>query len=249
MRHAIDLMKKAGIWRMLPVLACAGMALHAHADVVTIDASTVFLPSGSPTTGTSAGVATITDESSGVVDVTLAFSGVPSPQSTYYQISEWALNLIPSYTGTITGTFLSSVGPVTVNDPNPTFNNYSPFKSELDNAGYYSLVFNNFNETFFSGDSVTYQLSGTGLDAADFEQLSSTSSGSYTSSPGSPDGNYYEGLLVEGGASGPSQNYYLGATSYTDVSSAPDGGSTMILFLLSLATCGLGGMAKKLSKV
>jgi hypothetical protein len=197
------------------LVAFGGMSASSQAATVALDADTVFLTSNSPITTGSAATATFEDVTGGVqLKLSLSLPSEPS----YYNANTWWINLTSSaastYNGTLTFTEKSASAGLQI--PDVTVSSAAqPFASEADAAGYYDIWFNNFDNTFVNGDSITYLITSSepGLTAEDFAGLSSTTQNSYTAPPGSPDGNYYTAVEIYGGASDENQLYYLGSTT------------------------------------
>jgi hypothetical protein len=223
----------------LILLAFMGVSGGSRAAVFTIDATTVF--DGNAEGSTPSLTAVFTDLSTGTVRLTLSASGLTS--SELPNVNTWwfdlANNVASTYNDKLTFTFESQTGTFT----DPSWNQRSGlFQSEADSAGYYDFWLNGFgsgSSGFADGDSITYNItsSASGLVAADFIQISSTTSGSYTSGS-SPDGNYYSAVELNDGQDSP---YYVGATAVPE----PAAG---VITLLGLATS-LGVLAAKRRKV
>jgi hypothetical protein len=240
--HAMKQINALG--SVLIVLICAGMAIHSQAATVTEDATVVF--NGIDYGTTPSAMAIFTDLSPGEVQLTLSVAGLSTVSDA--NVNTWWLNVTSAYFGNLTFTYKSQVG--SFQDPSIHAAS-SIYGTEADDAGYYDYYINNFgagSQAFTNGESITYDITSsvTGLDAADFVQLASTSHGTYTSAPPNTDGDYYDAVELNDGQYSP---YFLGdaADPLPAPAPAPDGGSTSAF--LGLALIGMGGMAKKIRQV
>ena len=210
---------RAGVVGGAVLLGGAGLGFNTQATTITMNLNDVFETAGSPNTS---GTLTATfQDVSGGVDLTLSVSGLAA---SYYNVNTWWFNVASGYANTLSAAYVSGSAGL------PTSVSLGQGSSEAGTGGYFNLWYNNYDNNFVNGDSITYLLTSSvaGLTASDFAYTDSLTSGGV---PGS--GSYYAAAEIFGGDSGGTQLFYEGATGYS--SGVPDGGTTLGFLGASLA--------------
>jgi hypothetical protein len=155
------------------MVAGAAAMIVSQASALTFQLNTEFsggqAPAGPPPWLT----ATFTDNGADHVTLTLSASGLTGSEN----VKEWDFNVDPSITLPLT--FLQTLKTGTFTDPTIS-QGQNLFKADGD--GNYDIQFDFAtggvaSTVFGAGESVTYDVSGTGLDANDFDRLSDPAGG------------------------------------------------------------------------
>ncbi len=197
------------------VLVALAVTLQTSQAVPIYTLSTVYNgSSGTPPTGSSV-TASFKDGVPGQVYLTIDFD--QGAGNTGFSLTSIGFNFASSvantYNNTLTSTVAGHIGGVSTT---PVVHQYPVSYDAGMGGGYYCVYIDTFNQTFVSGDEITFAFTSSvaGLAAADFLGLSSTSQGSYHADT------YYASAVIYH----PGGPYYnLGATT-----SVPEPGPAML---------------------